>query len=413
MAAVIFVLTLFCVPVLADPGGFPRWLLLSALLPLLYAASPAPLACTRPAAALGWLFLAGAALTLSWSPNPADAAWGWWQLVLLALAFALAAAQTPAGWIWLRRAFLAGLTVNGVIAAAWMLGIDAGLPSFAPPSATFANRLFLAEAGAIALAWAVSSRSWWAVPGCALAALLPQSRGALLALIVAAAWWALRRRSWPALLPIAALTALGAWIASGRGFDGSSEARLAVAQDTLAALSPAGWGLGSFWTMYPAIAATPAPAVWRFDIGVPHAYSAYLQLAAELGLLALPLAALLVFAWWRADDELRPPLLVVAGLGLAGVPHLSPVAGIVAACLAGRACRRRDDRGAAWRDGRSPVPGADPHRQPVGDPARADPRRGVVSAARPDPRRGGVDPGAVPGDRPAAGAGLHPPGPRL
>lgn len=393
---------LACWPGWVDPASTPRWAVLAVLAGAALWLAPAPrLEPAAKALMAGW---AGwAALSLLWTTSVLD---GLGALAMLAVFWA--AVETGAHGQF--RRFAAGLAIGvsvaGAIALAQVLGWN-GWPQAEPPAGTFSNRNFLAEAAVAALAPALLAGWWWAVPGLALALLLPGSKGALLAAAVALAVFLVRRRRWRLGSSLAGL-ALAFVLAGWAGFLPAQPASFASRWDgwvtTALALRPEGWGVGSFWSAWPAMAAgVPVHGdFWNWMRGPAHPHNDALWLASELGAgAAFPLAllGLGLARGWRGDEAAFLCLVGVLACGLVAFPLANP-ATLVAAGVALGACLRAPLLG-----------GVDRGRRGAGGAGAAGERAGAGGAAAGGGALG-ADGGAAPrggGDdrRPVADGGAQ------
>lgn len=400
-------MTLLWIPWVPEIATTPRWALLGVGVSLFLLSRP-----VRPSSA-HWLLLALLAwstLTLAWSPAFWAGIERWAQLALLASTFALASTLSAPEKREVRAAFLLGISINAAIAAAQLLGWQ-GIPQAVAPAGTFANKNFLGEAAAIALVWALSSRSWWAVPGAALALALPYSRVAWLAAFVClpvAVWRSPLRhaRYWATLIAVAGFC-VAMYVRSWGAGDRSIDTRWSLWQDTLAAVTHAGSGIGSFGALYPLLQLTAPEGLWAFGRIPGNPHSDVVLLIFELGTPAALLAgALLLLLWSAADDELRYPLLALAVVACISFPLLNPTTGFVAAVLAGLACRRRAHaRDAVALGGDRLAPGGR-IKLAVDDHGRRNPGRGDLSSVAAPARGGELRAGADQPGRSDAGAGV-------
>lgn len=273
---------------------------------------------------LGLLFYACVSITWSLSPNDALGEATHW--LVLAVVYCVASESRSSRYVWLALGL--GATVNAVVSIAQVLGVlDLSAYGAYPTWATglFGNKNFMANFGALAFIGMLMTlrtlRSICTVllVGSALCWLMPVSRGAIVAVIVALG---LRSR-WMLALLLAALVAfmIDQWLHPWRALWNSAAPRLEMWDWTISNLHWFGWGAGNYAT------------VFTFE----HASNDVLELAFDLGLGGLFAVGLL---WY----SLRPTLLrtewciLVAFLveGMFSFPLHTPATAVVAAWAAGR-----------------------------------------------------------------------------
>lgn len=374
-------------PGLVAPGDTARWALLSIIVPLL-ALSFLPGGRRWGMAHVAMLaWLAWAAVTATWAISLSDALDGLWKACLISGAF-LVGASAPC----IRPAlagFVCGIFINAALVLPQLGGVSPVLQT-AAPAGLFVNANYLAEAALLALVAAGSLRMWWAVPWCALAWLAPLSRGALLAAaIVGAAWLWSRSRLWSALALAHGAVLVAAVVMLQPERSASIGYRLGMWQDTLAALSPFGAGIGNYWAGFPAVATDASAGVYSFASGPRTAHNDLLTVAFETGVIgALLLAVPVVIALRRRSVDEPAWLVLVAflGLGVAAFPLFNPATAFLGALCAGALCRAGGPvRGelAAGGDHICPRPGG---AVAVGGAARHHPGGGDLPARGADPR---------------------------
>lgn len=339
----------FC-PSFLESAGTPRWIILSLVVPWLVLHRAWVV---TPAHRLGAAYIAWIAIGALWS-------WAWtetllrvWELALLGGVFCLASAQErikPAV-----MAFCAGIALSGFLAVPQAMGWT-WIHQVAEPAGLFMNKNYLAEAGALALVAAVVYRAWWLVPGCALAALLPQSRGAVAALGILAVVWLWRRDR---------ATAVGAaligaiylvWQFQGADpIDSSLGSRVSFWINALAMAWEHPFGTGSFWAAYPAFHDAWWPTTtgaYRIDMRPQNAHNDALTILAEHGVVGLILMGWFCVLVFRNTGRERWILGCFLALGTVNFPFYNPATGFLAAMVAGWLCRDRHDLrvvGDAWR----------------------------------------------------------------
>lgn len=327
-------------------------------------------------------FLAWSALSLFWTPSVLDGinALAYWAALYAAFALgaALGAREATIG-------FAAGVGLSGALALAQSLGLVA-LAGAVPPAGFFGNKNYLAEAGLIALAGALAYRLWWAVPGAALAAFVPQSRAVIAAAAALALVWLWRRNRAGALAATAAVgAAAGGAIGGGLVDLATFWQRLDLWAQTLRGLVFAGHGAGSFFAAFPAFQSGASPAIYGWG-GMPAtAHNDALTLLLEAGIGGL----LLVWLAWHAamaDDSGRWPFLAFLLCGVAAFPLYNPATGFMGAVLAGALSRRRAELRDRLRAGRGGLSQRLSDALGIGDRARAPAGGGDLSALCAHPR---------------------------
>ena len=141
-----------------------------------------------------------------------------------------------------------------------------------------------------------------------------------------------------------------ACIIAYRCYDMGIDQRVDLYRDTIAALTPFGHGLGSFWESFPAHAQHFSVATERPE----HPHSEWLWLAYEGGAPAFILGAAFALAVWR-DSFDRSILGGLFVLSLFAMPFHDPVTLILGALVAGHGVGRRRADGSAAVDRRGEV----------------------------------------------------------
>lgn len=332
-----------------EGGGLtPRWCALLVLVPLALCRLPVR---PTPAHWVGAAFLGWALLSLAWTPVLPMAVSELMKLLLIAGCFLIGAELDDPRPLYLGVA--CGVAVSGVLAALRVAGVEI-IPEFAPPAGLFVNRNYLAEIGVVALILAVSEGWALLVPPLLCAALLPHSRGSLLALglVVLLVCW---RRARTATLIVALSFGMVGAIAAGTspalrdllvdrvsvGQSSSLDTRLELWRVTAAHTTLFGHGVGSFMPLYPSW----TPHSNLIDNRPAQAHNEILHEASELG---LPGIALLVAFFglclggggrrWRGEHL---ALVAILAIGLFSFPLHIPAVAAVAGIVAGRAARLR------------------------------------------------------------------------
>lgn len=313
----------------------------------------------------GLAFLGWCAASMLWTASMEDTAGSLLQLAVLAGAFCIGAETRDI------RPCLIAVGCAALVSALFVVTQAGGVhPVYAAPAGTwpglFLNRDTGAEFAAAALVAMIGLRRWELVPGAAVAALLPGSRGAVLALVAAAACWAWtqypRERGRVLTVAIGAVAVLaGAQLMDGSRLASLLE-RVAIWQVTALNLSPIGWGLGTYASLLPAF---------------EYAHNEPLHFVFELGGGAVLLACLLAQSLREPEPCARAVLVAILAAALVGFPLHAPATAFLAAVLAGHLCGVRDRRLAAERDRRTASPEClgDAGALGIGAPSAADIRR--------------------------------------
>ncbi|KKL70387.1 hypothetical protein LCGC14_2105440, partial [marine sediment metagenome] len=249
-AAISFLsLVLYCPAFLASSND-PKWFLFSVLIPL------ACLFVRFTPTRTHWIFLAWlgwAVVTLYWAVSFFDGLNRLWQFALLGGAFCVGSSLNRDGFGKCVAAFGLGIAVNAPIAGAQYFGLDT-TPIFAGTLAPGLqiNPNYLAEAAAICLVAAVFTRQWVWIPFCIACLVFAFSRGSIVGLVLALiVWlWGWDRRLSGVTLALTGLASVG-YIALIGPASIELMPRWALWANSLASLSLAGYGIGSFWSAYP------------------------------------------------------------------------------------------------------------------------------------------------------------------
>lgn len=224
----------------------------------------------------GAAFIAWCAATVLWSVQTADSAGALIHLVAAACVFSVAAEMRDMRPVW--YALAGGAVANAIIA----LGQVNGLAVFDPtrllagsPIGLFGNKNLLANFGVLALLASLSfigkPKTLLLVLGAAACALLPMSRGALLALAAGLLAFYGRRQYWALFVSIAWLSAaallLDVYFNPSR-MDSSVLARLSMWQWTVANLNLFGWGIGTYGSIFPFEHASSDALEISFETGI-------------------------------------------------------------------------------------------------------------------------------------------------
>lgn len=338
-----FVLTIAFVPWWSGPSNSPRWALIAL-------ASLAAFWCAvRPKTEhwLGAAWLAWAALSLLWSMGPYEGAEQLARLWFLAGIFVIGAALPD-----LRPVIVGlglGFCVNSALAVAQMFGF-AGIPSLGGIAGLFARNNYLGEPAALVLVALVplalaEPRLWWLAAGVAPSVVLSGSRGAWLAIAVAATAWIWTRSKLAAIILVMAVGLTG-FLAFERGLAGpaitrqfwsSTEERLLIWRSTAEGLTFTGSGLGSFRARFP----SHAPDFNFIETRPGHAHNDFLEMVYELGPGALLYVAMLLLLLCGPLGAEKLVLIAFMAEGSFGFPLHFPVTAAFAALAAGRLSRLR------------------------------------------------------------------------
>lgn len=317
-----------------DPASTGRWAVMAVGAPLLlmtYARTP-----PQPLEGVGAATIITMLATAAWSPDLLYAAGDAAHLLVLAMVFCLGAAAPDLRQAWAGLA--AGVTVSAAIALAQLAGWR-GIEQASGVAGLFMNKNLLAEAGLVALVAALASRTWWAVPGGALALAIGQSRAAFgaAAFALGVAMLARHRRAGLLWIALCAFSAIALFAAEHP----ATVMRMDMWRQALGNLAWFGHGLGSY------------PAHFHY-FEFPH--SEPVHLAYELGLFALLPAGILAYVWMeRTHDTEHLVLAAILAVGLFSFPLRMPLTGFAAALAAGhlagwRARVRRPDDGSRAPD---------------------------------------------------------------
>jgi O-antigen ligase len=281
-----FLLSVAYVPGWWGGATTPRWAIAT-----LIVAAMVPFKAPRLNAAhlFGALFLAWAALSLSWSANVDDGLDGLIKLAIMAGAFLVGSSDERDDMLERFTIGAAlGLSVSSVLAVAqnfeWIDLAKVGNYS----AGLFLNANLMAEAAAMLLVACAIYRRWVLAAAVAPAFLLPQCRGAMIA--VAVCWFAWQ---WGRSKKIAiGVAAMGLAVGSLLYLDriATIGQRLTMWSDTIPQISLFGSGLGSFYTMYPYFGSG-----WdSFLMRPEHAHNDLIEIAFETGIIGAVLAVLFV-----------------------------------------------------------------------------------------------------------------------
>jgi hypothetical protein len=298
-------------------------------------------------ALLGWL-----AASIAWSSAPYYGINIAAQLLACAVAFACGSTLDDVRPLTAGAA--AGLALSSLIAVAQWLGWN-GIERYgAEPAGLFYNPNRLAEVAAIVIAAALALRMWWAIGILTPALVLPQGRGAWLAVVVVGLVYVWRRAATFErflMLTIAAeLAMLYAMLAPAiePPFKiASVSVRMDLWSWTLAHLTWLGHGLGSFDADSP---------IFGDMTRAQYPHNEILWLGYEGGVVAVSLCgAMAVLLWRSCADELRLVLVALGVVALVAMPLHDPATVLFAALVAGHLAGAGDRVRAAADIGRPAV----------------------------------------------------------
>lgn len=300
-----------------------RWAVLATMIPLCL------ILLGNRSAPLPWLpaaFVAGAAISLAWTPDVYSGIDDLAHLVILFAAFWLGASVRDLKPLWL------GLSIGVGVSAAFVMaqwGFDSEVVSqTARPGGLFGNKNFCAEAAMVAViaCLAMKSRLRWALTAAALfVVVICSSKAVFAGLAVAASFWMLPRYTKSAFALLVGLVGLAILLFL---VDHESVTyRLPMWQAALSDLRLLGHGIGSYAGAYPAY---------------EHAHSEPLQYIYELGLLAILPAVIFwkALEGWRGETE-GFILIAVGAVSLWSFPLHMPLTVLAAAAAAGHLAHAR------------------------------------------------------------------------
>jgi O-antigen ligase len=342
-----FLLTAIYIPGISGAATTPKWAVLAIGLPLLLLRDGKPSKFTI-VHLFGALSLAWSALSLFWTSNRLDGLGELAKLIFLAQAFVYGSRLETLSPII--KGLALGLLPSSIVV---LLQIPYPLIVAHATSASglFINSGSLAEITALVLVGLLFgewSKGWvFLAPLISPCFILPESRGALLAVISAATvWlWSRSRRHALGLILLACIAGVVSFYFGFRVQTGIQTVmdRLAMWSEVLPALTWAGHGIGSFWTDY-------APLSTTYDIFVErpeHLHNDWLELIFEGGIInAVCCAGLLVAYCAGPMSAGRTIFAAFAAEALVGFPLHNPCTAFVAALCLGHLARQR----AALRD---------------------------------------------------------------
>lgn len=338
----------FLLAVAFDPFSFTgatslRWALLAVALPvLLWFSEPGEFNLPK---LIGTLFVTWTALTFTWTANVLDGTGELIQLCIIATSFVWASRANSLAPIFMGLG--AGIAVSSIILIIPPLH---NLPSIVLlyPHGLFGNRNMLAEVAVLTLLGCLAYRRYWFIPGLLPAIFWqPQTRGALLALVVGLACW-LWTRSRVLCGGLVVLSAVGLWLAIDLRPSSVTE-RFYAWEAVLNHLTIFGKGIGSLYTLSPYMTDVFETTIRRLD----HAHNEFLEILFEQGIPGIVLyVSLIGCASWAAKPDTRIILAGFLVISCVAFPWRIPANAFIGAIVLGHAIRSwrplRDDY-AHWR----------------------------------------------------------------
>jgi len=285
---------------------------------------------------LGLTFLSWATLSLLWTPNLPDSWNELIQLLIVGEAFVLGARLNTLKPIFMGLSL--GLAISSLIIISPLQQLVSSQHVSIHLEGLLGNRNMLAEAAVLTLIGCIGYRLWWFIPGLLPAIFMPSmARGALLGLLAAFGIWL-----WSRSRILAGLLALSSIFVVAILVDmrtASALQRWEIWTDTLKGLTFKGYGIGSFYFLYPFISNT-------FDITVArpeHPHNEILEIWFELGVIGLALwAAIWATAFRSADGISRCILGAFLVIAMLAFPSHVPFTAFVAALVLGHTVRLRN-----------------------------------------------------------------------
>lgn len=318
-----FLITILFVPGISGAATTPRWALLALVVPWLI---PRPRWTAGHLAAV--LLLLWCLVSLTWTEDINGGLLWCARLALLVGVFFIGAEQGSLKPVWIG----AGLA----LIPSWLMSIAQiygyGVIHLERFGGLFINANFMGEAAALVVVGLLVERVYWLIPLVMPALVMPMSRGALLAAVVASVAWSRSRIAYGLLALALICGSLTLW--SGYRVGGVEE-RLAIWTDTIQGMKPFGHGAGSFYLTYPLYAKRTNSFVSRPD----HAHNDMLEAIYDLGLGSLVLVALAAIVWASGHaHRARFVALAFAVEAMFEFPLHMPVTAFLAALVAGHLC---------------------------------------------------------------------------
>lgn len=284
-----------------DSGTMPRWVLLGLFAGVLLWSVPWR---SNTGTILLVCWLAAASASLFWAPDPVQGVIQLWWLILFLAFFCIGGAQPDLSRVYLWCAF--GILPSSLLVVGEAFGLYTMVGASHTPG-LFINRTFMGEAAVLVLLANAMSRQWVGVACCLPALALSQNRASWLALIVVVGvLLCARRRYFSAIALASVIPAMGLI----QGGTSSLEFRLEIWRTALTNLKLFGWGIGSFYSLFPSLGSTYARLGDRPEF--PH--NELVGLFFELGVGAVPALALGLWLAFRPGLSREKLLLVAAAI---------------------------------------------------------------------------------------------------
>ena len=329
-----FLLAICFNPYIWTAATQPRWSFLAIALPVMIwrnqSSAPNHFTLTH---ALGLTFLAWATLSLIWTPNLPDAYNELIQLVIVAEAFVLGARLPTLRPIFMGLA--AGLAISSLIIIIPIVHLIPNQPISIHLEGLLGNRNMLAEAAVLTAIGCIGYRLWWFIPGLLPAIFMPtMARGALVGGIAAGLVWL-----WSRSRILAGSLALLSIFAIAILIDQRSSSvmeRWTIWSETIPALSFKGYGIGSYYFLYPFITSTFDTTISRPE----HPHNEIMEIWFELGFIGTFLYVCLVATALRSADSVsRCVLVAFVTIGMFAFPSHVPFTAFLGALMLGHAAR--------------------------------------------------------------------------
>ena len=329
-----FLLAICFNPYIWTAATQPRWSFLAIALPVMIwrneSSAPNHFTLTH---VIGLTFLAWATLSLLWTPNLPDAFNELIQLLIVAEAFVLGARLNTLKPIFMGLA--AGLAISSLIVLLPLQSLVAHQPISIHLEGLIGNRNMLAEAAILTMIGCIGYRLWWFIPGLLPAILIqPIARGALVGGIAAGLTWLwYRSRILAGLLALLSIFAVAILIDQRSS---SVIERWSIWSETLPALSFKGFGIGSYYFLYPFL-------TFAFDTTLArpeHPHNELMEIWFELGFIGTFLYVCMVASAYRsADGVSRCVLVAFITIGMFAFPSHVPITAFIGALVLGHAAR--------------------------------------------------------------------------
>ena len=354
MTILSFLITVLYWPDFVSPANNPKWVLLSAVIPLILLLRTVK---WSRAHKLGMAWLVWAAATVFWATSTPDGFMRLWQFMLAGGIFAIGSTLTPRQLRNCLCAFCLGVALNAIIgilqAVGWFdpLFTVGGRPfpfHATPVAGLQVNGNYMAEMGLVAFVAAFCLKKWWLLPLALVALFLAGSKGAVAAFVMILVVWLWPRVKWLSV-GLSGAGILAAIIYTVYfGVDHWSLApRIALFANSFVSITFLGYGIGSFWSTYPLFydAAIVSPeVVYQFTVGPRTAHNDFLTMGVETGIVGLFLLGWFFTEVLKKRDGVAWYVVVsFLALGIFNFPAYIPTTLFMAALCAGFLCRGGDD----------------------------------------------------------------------